>query len=380
MGEESSQEVKLYVRRYFILFIFACFALMNSFQWVQYSILANIVEAYYGVGSVAVDWTSMIFLVSYIILIIPAAHFLDKKGLRWTIVLGTLLNAAGACVKIASVRQDLFWVTFIGQTLAAMASVFMISIPPCLAAAWFGENEVSTACSIGLFGNEMGIALGFYVPTLLVSNSEDIDAIGNDLSTLFYISAGVSTSVFIIALIFFQDKPPTPPSRQQAELVRADDDSLLATLKRLLRNRNYVLLIIVYCFSQAGGEKLAGELGFIFVLSGMIGGVIFGIILDKTHKYNGFLGGYMPIAYDFGAELTYPEPDGMTSGILTLPTQIFGVAFTLAFGQMIAHVGTTWMNVTQTCSLLIGTLIHILIKSDLRRKAMTIGRGDPSTS
>ncbi|PSN51557.1 hypothetical protein C0J52_09505 [Blattella germanica] len=77
---QKSPECKLYRRRFFMLFIFVCFAVMNSFQWIQYSILANIVEAYYDVGSVAVDWTSMIFMVAIVLLMIPSSHFLDRKG------------------------------------------------------------------------------------------------------------------------------------------------------------------------------------------------------------------------------------------------------------------------------------------------------------
>jgi FLVCR family feline leukemia virus subgroup C receptor-related protein len=33
------------------------------------------------------------------------------------------------------------------------------------------------------------------------------------------------------------------------------------------------------------GEKFAGEVGLVFVVGGMVGSVIFGIILDKTHKF-----------------------------------------------------------------------------------------------
>ena len=77
------------------------------------------------------------------------------QGLRWPIVVGTFGTAVGSCIKIASTGQDLFWVTFLGQTLVAMSQVFMLSMPPIIAAVWFGEKEVSTACSVGVFGNEV---------------------------------------------------------------------------------------------------------------------------------------------------------------------------------------------------------------------------------
>jgi hypothetical protein len=33
------------------------------------------------------------------------------------------------------------------------------------------------------------------------------------------------------------------------------------------------------------GEEFAGEVGLVFVVGGMVGSFIFGIILDKTHKF-----------------------------------------------------------------------------------------------
>ena len=58
---------------------------------------------------------------------------------------------------MASIDQDLFWVTYIGQTSAAIGQVFMLSFPPVIAAAWFGDKEVSTACAIGVFGNQVSM-------------------------------------------------------------------------------------------------------------------------------------------------------------------------------------------------------------------------------
>ena len=45
-------------------------------------IITNILERYYGVSTLAVSWTSMIFMVTYIPLIFPASWFLQKKVSR----------------------------------------------------------------------------------------------------------------------------------------------------------------------------------------------------------------------------------------------------------------------------------------------------------
>ena len=49
------------------------------FVFPELVIITNILEKYYGVSTLAVSWTSMIFMVTYIPLIFPASWFLQKK-------------------------------------------------------------------------------------------------------------------------------------------------------------------------------------------------------------------------------------------------------------------------------------------------------------
>jgi hypothetical protein len=69
---------KLYKRRWLILLIFVLYSMSNAMQWIQYSIISNIITRFYSVDSYAVSWTSMIYMISYVPLIFPASWFLDK--------------------------------------------------------------------------------------------------------------------------------------------------------------------------------------------------------------------------------------------------------------------------------------------------------------
>lgn len=71
-------ETKVYKRRWLILIIFVLYSASNSMQWIQYSIIANIVTMYYNVSTFSVDMTSMIFMITYIPFIFPASFVLDK--------------------------------------------------------------------------------------------------------------------------------------------------------------------------------------------------------------------------------------------------------------------------------------------------------------
>lgn len=72
-------EYTVYTRRYFILAIFVLYSASNAFQWIQYSIIASIVTKYYDISNTYVDWTSMIYMITYIPLIFPGSYILDKK-------------------------------------------------------------------------------------------------------------------------------------------------------------------------------------------------------------------------------------------------------------------------------------------------------------
>ncbi len=72
-------QYQTYQIRWLILFLFVMYSTSNAFQWTQLVIITNILENYYQVPTLAVSWTSMIYMVTYIPLIFPASWFLQKK-------------------------------------------------------------------------------------------------------------------------------------------------------------------------------------------------------------------------------------------------------------------------------------------------------------
>ncbi|XP_028677275.1 feline leukemia virus subgroup C receptor-related protein 2-like isoform X1 [Erpetoichthys calabaricus] len=421
----SPDTPQLYKRRWAIVFLFSAYSLCNAFQWIQYGIINNIFMKFYSVESFTIDWMSMIYMLTYVPLIFPVTWLLDKKGLRVIALVGSALNCAGAWIKTASVRPDLFPVTFCGQFVCATAQVFILGMPSRIASVWFGAHEVSTACSIGVFGNQLGVALGFLIPPVLVPNEEDMDKLAQHISVMFYGTAAIATLLFILVIIVFQEKPKVPPSHAQAaiEAIRENKYSYLQSILRLIKNRPFILLIITYgintgsyyavstllnkmVIAQYPDEEVnAGRIGLTIVVSGMAGSLICGICLDKTKKYKQttlivyvmsligmviysftlnlgylwvlfvtgaalgfFMTGYLPIGFEFAVELTYPESEGTSSGLLNVSAQIFGILFTIVQGQLIDSFSSLAGNLFLCAFLLIGTIMTGFIKSDLRRQ------------
>ncbi|XP_068198289.1 heme transporter FLVCR2 isoform X3 [Antennarius striatus] len=424
-GVEARTPTRLYKRRWMIVLLFSSYSLCNSFQWIQYGIINNIFMKFYNVDAFTIDWMSMIYMLTYIPFIFPVTWLLDKKGLRVIALVATALNCAGTWIKVASVRPNLFAVTFLGQFCCSFAQLFILGMPSRIASVWFGSEEVSTACSIGVFGNQLGIAIGFLVPPILVPNVDDMDELAHHISIMFYITAGVATLLFILVVFVFQERPKLPPTQAQAiaRTIPPEQYSYSASILRLLRNRAFVLLIITYglnvgCFYAVstllnrmiiehypGEEVNAGRIGLTIVIAGMVGSLICGLWLDKTKTYKQttlvvyfmslvgmivyaatlslghlwvvfitagalgfFMTGYLPLGFEFAVELTYPESEGTSSGLLNCSAQVFGIIFTICQGKIIDHFSTLAGNIFLCVFLLIGTIITAFIKSDLRRQ------------
>ncbi|XP_073783785.1 choline/ethanolamine transporter flvcr2a isoform X2 [Danio rerio] len=397
----SVSRTRLYRRRWVILLLFSSYSLCNAFQWIQYGIINNIFMKFYQVSSFAVDWLSMVYMLTYIPFIFPVTWLLERKGLRVVALLAASINCAGTWIKVASVQPSLFWVTMLGQFACSCAQVFILGMPSQVASVWFGSDEVSTACAIGVFGNQLGIAIGFLVPPVLVPNVEDMGELAEHISIMFYVTAGVATLIFLLVVFVFQEKPETPPSLAQVALrnMPTGQHSYLAYIARLMCNKPFILLLISYGLNVGsfyavstllnrmiiehypGEEVNAGRIGLTLVVAGVVGSLICGVWLDKTKTYKFFMTGYLPLGFEFAVELTYPESEGTSSGLLNCSAQVFGIAFTIIQGKIIDHFSTLAGNIFLCVFLLIGSIMTAFIKSDLRRqKANQETRGNADSS
>nr|XP_022905717.1 uncharacterized MFS-type transporter C09D4.1-like [Onthophagus taurus] len=424
---QQNSEVKLYKIRWVVLTLFFLYGCSSAVQWVQYSIITNIIMRYYSVTSVAVDWTSMIAMITYPPLMIPGFYFVDKMGLRFSALSGVIGTAIGTWIKVFSVSPDRFWVTFLGQTVVFVSQIFILSMPPKIAAVWFGPNEVSTATSIGVIGQQLGNAIGFILPPMIVKNHDNLDDIGRELSYMFYGVAAYTTPIVILVYFFCKSQPDHPPSQAQAyqrlNATEFTQKQYWRSYKQLLSNKAFWLLMVSYGMNigvYAGictllnqfilsyfknAEEDAGRMGLLLVVFGIFGSLIFGIILDRTKKFKettlglytmtvlgvlsfsfaletrskavvyasvAFLGffqnAYYPAGFEFAAELTYPQPESTSSGLIISMSQVFGVIFTLALGVLLKEFGTFWALCLMVFFLFIGCCVTVIIPNDLRRQ------------
>ncbi|CAF1515726.1 unnamed protein product, partial [Rotaria sordida] len=243
-------------------------------------------------------------------------------------------------------------------------------IPPYLAASWFSSNSVSTVTAIAVFGNQAS----WYCTWIF------------DTKILYYVVAFVCISCFIAMVIVFQRLPPTPPSRAQEIALQRSEQNYVQTLKRLLTNRWFLLLLLSYGLNTGTfysistllnpiymwyfdkktdqASTYAGTIGMLLVIGGIFGSLLGGYILDKTKAYKTvtfgvyvlsflsmvlfistislhqyvafvtmtivgfFMTGYLPVGFEYGVEITYPENEAISSSLLNVSAQIFGLCIT----------------------------------------------------
>ncbi len=78
--------------------------------------------------------------------------------------------------------------------------------------------------------------------------------------------------------------------------------------------------------------------------------------------------GYLPVGFEFAAELTYPEPEVTSSGLLNASAQVFGIVFTIIGGWLLNSYGDLVCNGSLSAALFFGAALSLFIRSDLKRQ------------
>ncbi|KAL3280222.1 hypothetical protein HHI36_017719 [Cryptolaemus montrouzieri] len=368
-------------------------------------------------------------MIFFILLFVPVGNMVEKTSLRTTAIISSGLTTLGNGLKLFATSPDMFYVALIAQIICAIAEIFMLITPSKVASVWFGAEEVSTACAIGVLGSQMGTALGLVVPTLIVNESDDNSKIEKGLSEMFTYNAVASTTIFVSVLLFFRSKPPSPPSQSQVCLLMKPEDENIMTYwsatKEFMRNKDFLLVLfsmgIGVGFWTASGmiinqiyvhffptESIA-VLGILTAVScvagGSLGTMFFGYILDVTHKFrlvtfsvlllntitftiqayyfltsnfigviisvpiNGFFNGsLMVISFEYAIETTYPIPEAFGASMLNVVIYIFAIIYVVGLNIVFETAGFLVGHIIMGISLLAATLSVLLISPELRRR------------
>ena len=223
------------------------------------------------------------------------------KGLRTSVLLAAGFQFFGSALRCIPTGGHWVISTVLicfGQALSGLTAPIPLSGPVLLSATWFPSNERTTATSILMAGSFAGFALSFIIGPLFVDdvgsitysqlNSTEREFYYRQMNNLFFVESIAMGVLFLAVIIHYPARPPQPPSRSSGT-ERLDPKS--GTVQ-LLKNHNFVLLAILYgasCGVYSGwtsvldqllegfgvGQKFAGWLGFIAIVSGASSGIFF---------------------------------------------------------------------------------------------------------
>jgi len=192
---------------------------------------------------------------------------------------------------------------------------------------WFGEKERTLATTLGTLMGIMGSGTAFGIgPTLLDLSDGDSgnNSTGSEWGMLLMLGgeATLATVLFTCTVAFFKDKPPTAPvfvapegamyngaaGSTNDDFVDApmpimhEEHSFSHDLKAVMKNFNFLLLMVAYSVGYAVlqsfvtlldqiivpkgyTEKDGSIFGITVIVSGILGALIIGVIVDYTKRY-----------------------------------------------------------------------------------------------
>jgi len=403
MTEQES--VRVYSYRWVVLLVFMFIAGMTQLLWITFAPITGIAAQFFGTSDLSVGLLSMCFMVVYILVVLPAAWVIDTYGFRVAVGIGAVLTAVFALTR--GIFASDYWIVFASQIGIAIGQPFIIGSITKVAARWFPISERATAAGLGTLALYIGIlAAMILTPCLTVTYG---------IQGMLVIYGIVSVAAAITFVVFAGEKPPTPPCPPGHE----ERVLMFDGLKKMLRQKDFVLLLIIFFIGlgmfnsvstwienivRARGFSIsqAGMLGGLMLLGGIVGAIVVPVLSDKYRRRrtfilvsligltpglvgitfftsylpllcSGFVFGFFllsagPIGFQYGAEITYPAPEGTSNNLLLVMGQISGIVF--IFGMdMLKAPGTGSM--TASLLMLIGlTIISIMLCTMLKESPL----------
>ena len=428
----KEQEEVLFGSRWLMLGLLTLLTVNSVIQWVFFSAITHTIKNYFDFQSLyAVEFLTVSGMIVFVVFTFPSIWIIKKTSLRTGCLINGCLNTIAAVIKYFagySPNTTAYALTLSGQIISSIATSFVLPMPAELAATWFGRNERSSATSIITGGYFLGISLSCFLSAILVGNANEQRNVTQGLKYSELYQTLLSLFLTILVYFLFKSKPSIPPSESQAKL-NIGHNSVLTykeSLSKLVRNIPYFLFLIAYgiifgamfAFWAIIQEAIPGELhgknyepGLIGAVAGMLGvpGMLLsGFWLDKSKTYKftlvlvsfltvltglaftlqlkfstsilgiyivagvyGFLvASFISIGLVFGSEITYPVPETVSSGLLFVSSQIFGIIFIIGVSlNYSSRHDVVISSAVLTMATLFASISISFVRSDFKRFA-----------
>jgi len=385
---------KVYGYRWIMLLSFMAIVAVNQLLWITFASITSEAMRFYSVSELSIGLLSLIFLIVYIFVSFPASWVIDTYGIRLAIGIGAALTGLFGLMR--GVFASNFNLVLVAQIGIAIGQPFILNAVTTVAARWFPVDERATASGLGSLAVYLGIIIGLALTPYL--------AISYGMAGMLLIYGIVSIVAMLIFFLFAKERPPSPPCPPEQEA----RSLVVEGLAKMIRQRDFILLMIIFFVGLGAFNAIttwieqilrprgftvtdAGNAGGIMILGGIVGAVVLPLLSDRYRKrvpflilavagatlglvgvtyatskgllftssfiFGLFLLSAGPIGFQYGAESTYPAPEGTSNGLLLLMGQISGIIFILG---MDAFKSPATGSMTLPLLVLIGLLVLCL--------------------
>jgi MFS family permease len=384
-----------------ILAVYFLITVIIEIQWLNFASVSLAAQEFYQSSALRIDFLSMIYMIVFIIMSLPASYIIDTRGLKTGLVIGAALTGIFSVLKALG-GKSLPMVT-IAQTGLAVAQPFILNSVTTVGAKWFPMNERATVAGLGSLAQYIGIIIALAITPLLIS--ETPNGIYN-IEKMLWIYAAISVAGALFLLVFMRQAPPTPPVSERF----TQRTNPVEGISNIFKNRDMRWLLLLFfiglgifnavstCIDQICRNltmEETGLVGGIMLVGGILGASVLPVLSDKKRKRKPFLvicmifmlpgliglalfkdfvpmlisafvfGFFImsagPIGFQYGAEKSYPAPESTSQGVILMVGQISGIIFVFGLNQL----GVTIAMVSFIILMLVNVFLSTRLKESM---------------
>ncbi len=155
MKEDS---FKVYGYRWIMLVVFMFIVAINQMLWITFASITTDAVKFYSVSDLSIGLLSMIFMIVYIVVSIPASWVIDTYGVRVAVGIGAALTGIFGLMR--GLTASSYTLVMVAQIGIAVGQPFILNAITTVAARWFPIRERGTASGLGTLAIYVGIFLG----------------------------------------------------------------------------------------------------------------------------------------------------------------------------------------------------------------------------
>lgn len=247
MDSDAVEEFKVYPKRFLVVILFA-------FSQFTISVLLNTlnpIAAYlctiYDQTSTVVNLGGLLFALMHPIFTFPASYVIDTYGTRTGITIGSFLGLVGVGLRML-VNKGFGWV-IAGQVIAGIGRPFILNCQAKISANWFTAKTRGKVTQILTLVLNVSLVIGILIPGFVFNgykpdegDPENIEKGKKITFNLMFIEALIAIICLIPNIILQKSNPPTPPS----DSGNVKREPFKIAIPKMLKNRNYLLLLIAF--------------------------------------------------------------------------------------------------------------------------------------